>query len=105
MFISIVAAILVYNSKRLPIESHALQNQSYFDVKTLSSLLKVLLITFKIINSYAPSYLSNLPESYKPKHALRSATKRLLIVPKAWFPCDRSDRPSRFQKFRDDWDD
>ena len=39
-------------------------------------VFKVLLITFKITNGYAPSYLSSLLESYKPKGALRSATKR-----------------------------
>ena len=44
---------------------------------------KVLRITFKIIKGYAPSYFSSLLESYKPKCALRSATKRLLIVPKS----------------------
>lgn len=46
-------------------------------------VFKVLLITLKIINGYAPSYLSSLLESYKPKRALHSATKRLLIVPKS----------------------
>lgn len=46
-------------------------------------VFKVLLITLKIINGYAPSYLSSLLESYKPKCALHSATKRLLIVPKS----------------------
>ena len=46
-------------------------------------VFKVLLITFKIINGYAPSYLSSLLESHKPKRALCSATKRPLIVPKS----------------------
>ena len=46
-------------------------------------VFKVLLITFKITNSYAPLYLSSLLESYKSKRALLSATKRLLIVPKS----------------------
>ena len=44
-------------------------------------VFKVLHIIFKIINGYALSYLSSSLESYKPKCALRSATKRLLIVP------------------------
>ena len=44
-------------------------------------VFKVLLITFKIINGYAPSYLSSLLESYKPKRTLPSATKGLLTVP------------------------
>ena len=47
-------------------------------------VFKVLLITFKIINGYAPSYLSSLLESYQPKRALPFATKRLLIVPKSF---------------------
>ena len=43
-------------------------------------VFKILFITFKITNGYAPSYLSSLLESYKPKRAFRSATKRLLKV-------------------------
>jgi hypothetical protein len=46
-------------------------------------VFKVLLITFKIINGYAPSYLSSLLESYIPKRALRSASKGLLKVPRS----------------------
>ena len=41
------------------------------------------LLTFKIINGLAPSYLSCLLEHYVPKRTPRSASKGLLIVPKS----------------------
>ena len=42
-------------------------------------VFKVLHITFKIINGYAPSYLSSSLESYKPKRALRNYIRRQSI--------------------------
>lgn len=46
-------------------------------------VFKVLLLTFKVLNGYAPSYLSSLLEHYVPGRTLRSASKGLLIVPKS----------------------
>ena len=47
-------------------------------------IFKVLLMTFKIINSCAPEYLSDLLETYVPTRFLRSATQGLLVVPKSF---------------------
>ena len=43
---------------------------------------KILLLTYKILNSLAPGYLSDLISAYKPSRALRSAHKNLLAVPR-----------------------
>ena len=42
---------------------------------------KIMLLTYKIINGLAPSYLSNLLVPYVPRRALRSADKLLLSQP------------------------
>ena len=42
---------------------------------------KIMLLTYKIINDLAPSYLSNLLVPYVPRRALRSADKLLLSQP------------------------
>ena len=42
---------------------------------------KVLLITFKVINGLAPTYLSDLLASYEPTRCLRSGQQHLLRVP------------------------
>ena len=74
------AARLVTKAKRTNHITPVLR-QLYWLPVNQTIVSKVLLITFKIINGYAPSYLSSLLESYKPKRTLPSATKRLLIVP------------------------
>jgi len=76
------AARLVTKAKRRDHITPVLRQLHWLPVNQ-RIVFKVLLITFKILNGYAPSYLSSLLESYKPKRALRSATKRLLIVPKS----------------------
>ena len=43
---------------------------------------KILLLTFKSINSLAPKYLSDLLTLYRPPRALRSANKSLLVQPR-----------------------
>ena len=55
------------------------------------TLMKVLLMTFKIINGCAPEYLSDLLEMYVPACSLRSATQGLLVVPKS-FTSTHGDR-------------
>ena len=77
------AARLVTKAKRRDHITPVLRQLHWLPINQ-RTVFKVLLITFKIINGYAPSYLSSLLESYQPKHALRSATKRLLIVPKSF---------------------
>ena len=43
---------------------------------------KVLLMTYKIVNGYSPSYLSDLLKSYTPTRTLRSQNTGLLSVPR-----------------------
>lgn len=76
------AARLVTKAKRRDHITPVLRQLHWLPINQ-RTVSKVLLITLKIINGYAPSYLSSLLESYKPKRALHSATKRLLIVPKS----------------------
>lgn len=42
---------------------------------------KVLLLTFKALHGLAPSYLTELIETYTPARSLRSQSKHLLLVP------------------------
>ena len=42
---------------------------------------KVILPTFKCLNNLAPAYLADLLAHYRPARRLRSADKRLLVVP------------------------
>lgn len=44
---------------------------------------KILLLTFKITNNTAPSYLKELLKSYVPARALRSSTQLLLVQPRS----------------------
>ena len=44
---------------------------------------KILLLMFKAVNGLAPHYLCEMIVGYVPVHALRSADKDLLVVPKA----------------------
>lgn len=48
---------------------------------------KVLLLTYKILNGAAPSYLTDLVRLYAPSRALRSQGSGLLIVPKVRKDC------------------
>ena len=41
----------------------------------------ILLMVFKCLHNFAPSYLSNLIVKYTPNRALRSSSKNLLVVP------------------------
>ena len=43
---------------------------------------KILLIVYKIVNQIAPAYFCDLLQQYVPKRVLRSATKKLLAIPK-----------------------
>ena len=45
-------------------------------------IFKILLFTFKVVNGLAPSYLSELLETYVPRRMLRSSTQLLLHEPK-----------------------
>lgn len=44
---------------------------------------KILLLTFKIINNIAPSYLTELLSLYTPRRALRSTGQLLLVQPRS----------------------
>jgi len=44
---------------------------------------KILLLTFKALHGLAPSYITEMLQPYRPSRSLRSASKRLLIVPSA----------------------
>ena len=44
---------------------------------------RILLLTFNILNSTVPEYLSSLLYSYKPVRELRSSSQQLLFVPKS----------------------
>lgn len=52
---------------------------------------KILLLTFKIINNIAPSYLVELLSLYTPSRALRSTGQLPLVQPGAWLKT-RGDR-------------
>lgn len=43
--------------------------------------LRILLLTFKVSNNQAPSYLKELILPYHPNRALRSQTAGLLVLP------------------------
>ena len=43
---------------------------------------KILLLVSKVLNGLGPLYLSELLEPYIPNRKLRSAKKKLLVVPK-----------------------
>jgi len=81
--VKVVQEIYVVPRKRslsygCPVIKHLVSQIAIFFHINQKISFKVLAITFMIINGYAPTYLSSLLESYKPKRALRSATKRLL---------------------------
>ena len=42
---------------------------------------KILLLTFKALHGLAPFYITEILQPYRPSRSLRSASKRLLIVP------------------------
>ena len=44
---------------------------------------KILLVTFKALHGLAPSYITEMLQPYRPSRSLRSASKKLLIVPSA----------------------
>ena len=43
----------------------------------------ILLMTYKALNCQAPSYINELLTLYKPKRSLRSASQKMLEVPKS----------------------
>ena len=44
---------------------------------------KILLMTYKALNCQAPSYITEFLTLYKPKRSLRSASHKMLEVPKS----------------------
>jgi len=42
---------------------------------------KIILLTFKALNGFAPSYICDLLQPYRPTRSLRSATGNLLVIP------------------------
>ena len=44
---------------------------------------KIILLTFKSLNSLGPTYLSDLLEQYIPARSLRSCDENLLVIPKS----------------------
>ena len=48
-----------------------------------STEFKIPLITFKALNDLAPQYITDILQAYLPSKTLRSATKKLLVVPPA----------------------
>lgn len=44
---------------------------------------KILLLTYRIANNIAPSYLTELLRSYTPTRALRSSSQSLLVLPRS----------------------
>ena len=44
---------------------------------------KISLMTYKALNCQAPSYMTELLTLYKPKRSLRSASQKMLEVPKS----------------------
>ena len=46
-------------------------------------IFKLLMMTFKIIHNYAPKYLTELLESYRPRRTLRSGFQNQLVVPRS----------------------
>ena len=46
-------------------------------------IFKILLFTFKALNSLCLSYISDLLETYKPTRSLRSSSRNLLVIPRS----------------------
>uniref|UniRef100_A0A669DXW8 Reverse transcriptase domain-containing protein n=1 Tax=Oreochromis niloticus TaxID=8128 RepID=A0A669DXW8_ORENI len=57
---------------------------------------KILLLTYKVLNNQAPSYLNDLVVPYHPIRALRSRTVGLLVVPRV-FKSRMGERAFSFQ--------
>ena len=73
-------ARLVIRSKRSDHITPILRDLHWLPVIARISF-KVLLLTYKAMNGFAPSYLTSLLIPYIPRRNLRSASKGLLVVP------------------------
>ena len=74
------AARLIFLSRKADHITPLLINLHWLPVEQRINF-KIMLLTYKIINGLAPSYLSNLLVPYVPRRALRSADKLLLSQP------------------------
>ena len=75
-------ARLIVKAKRTDHTSPILQQQHWLPVSERISF-KTLLLTYKIVNGYAPSYIENLVNHYVPSRSLRSPLQGLLTVPRS----------------------
>jgi len=75
-------ARLVVKAKRTDYTSPILQQQHWLPVSEHISF-KTLLLTYKTVNGYAPSYIEDLVNRYVPSRSLRSTLQGLLTVPRS----------------------
>ena len=75
------SARLVARVKKSDHITHVLQKLHWLPVKSRINY-KILLLTYKAINGLAPSYLSELLDTYRPSRNLRSSGKHFLITKK-----------------------
>ncbi|KAL9965909.1 hypothetical protein ACROYT_G029771 [Oculina patagonica] len=76
------AARLVVKAKRTDHISPILQQLHWLPVSERISF-KILLLTYKAMNGYAPSYIVDLLDQYVPSRCLRSASQNLLKFPRS----------------------
>ena len=77
-----IAARLVVKAKRTDHTSPILQQLHWLPVSERISF-KILLLTYKTVNGYAPSYIEDLVNHYVPSRSLRSTSQGLLTVPRS----------------------
>ena len=74
------AARLISRSRKYDRITPVLKDLHWLPIKQRISF-KVLLLTYKALNSMAPKYISDFLSQYRPGRALRSSSKMLLRVP------------------------
>ena len=74
------AARLVTRTKRSEHITPVLRELHWLPVRQ-RIIYKILLLTYKALNSMAPTYLTDLLQRYTPPRQLRSSSKNLLKVP------------------------
>ena len=77
-----ITARLVVKAKRTDHTSPILQQLHWLPVSERISF-KILLLTYKTVKGYAPSYIEDLVNHYVPSRSLRSPSQSLVSVPRS----------------------
>ncbi len=75
------ARVLTTRSRKYDNFTPILQSLHWLPIKFRISY-KILLLTYKTLNSLAPAYLTNLLSRYNPTRSLKSQNSGLLVVPR-----------------------